>query len=645
VRGFLYFFSVVFVSSVLAQSEEEQILRFERYKDRVVHFQNSSLDTSRLYLDSCFITAEKISNQFYIGDALQLRSRDFFLRSYPDSALYYGKKAVEVFKNFPDSSAFYVAEYNVGNIYLGMGDYIQGLLQFKKVLRIIDENFEILVSKNDAKINLNRAYCYFSIGLVFDYLNDYENKLKNLQKALKISYKVNTRESEIFQAITYSNIGMAYCELGDYEQAENYAIRSLDLKKRLGIENTSGYNYQVMARSAFGRKKYTLALKYLQFSDKSFVQIQNLSELYINKMWRAKCFIAQKKSAPALELLHSLENVLNQKSTQRELVEVFDLLSEVYAFQKDYTNSLKYLRKRQNLKDELSLKNTKNAVNELINYFEEEETRINDKIEHFKVSQEKEKLQMEVKAQKEKQVWVYSVYLISTVCLILIIIVIARGNRRNKRINQELNYSIDEKQILFKEVHHRVKNNFQIISSLLNLQQGIEEDQRSKKVLVDAQSRIQSMSLVHEMLYRKNEVKRIDFRSYAFELVDSIIKSYSNKPENIYFEINCGDESFDLELAVPLGLMLNEAVTNSVKYAFLDNEAGKIVITLKPIENKKYLLIIHDNGVGIKDEFINGSKETLGIELITILSAQLGGSVKFLNSNGTEVRITFNVID
>ena len=149
------------------------------------------------------------------------------------------------------------------------------------------------------------------------------------------------------------------------------------------------------------------------------------------------------------------------------------------------------------------------------------------------------------------------------------------------------------------------------------------------------------MSLVHEMLYRKSEVKRIDFKSYASELVDSIIKSFTNDNVIIDFNVESENESFDLEVAVPLGLILNEAITNSVKYAFSELQAGLIEIQLKHISGDNYSLVIKDNGIGIPEEFINGSKETLGIELINILSEQLGGSVSFKNNSGTEIVIYF----
>jgi len=619
--------------------------KFKYYKERSISLQNTSLDSSEIYIDSCVFVASKMEEKYYLGISYQLKGHDFFKRALIDSALFYEKKACEIFQYYPDSSTYYSSEYNLGNIYLYNGEHIQALVQYKKVLRIIDENFESYNKNGEDKINLNRAYCYISIGMVYDYMGDYPAQLESTQKGLKIAFKVKNKESEILQAIAIGNLGQTYYEMGDYERAENYAIAGMGLKKKLEFDNTNGYNFQVLARAAFGRKKYSLSLKYLQQADNLFEILQNENELNVNRLWRGKCYFAQERNDLALEILKPLEKSFSLTSSKKELIELYDLLSEIYSSQGDYKKANEYLLIESVISKELAKKNNQNAVDEFLRFFEEEENRIDEKIVHNNTIKEKEKLEIQVKIQKEKEIWIYSLFIVSTICLILIIVVVARGNRRSKRINQELNYSIDEKQILFKEVHHRVKNNFQIISSLLNLQQGIEENERGKKVLTDAQGRIQSMSLVHEMLYRKNEVKRIDFKTYTEELMSSIIQLYSHESTKIELEIECGSESFDLELAVPLGLMLNEAATNSAKYAFVGKSSGKISVILKPSDKKKYLLIIKDNGVGIPTEFINGSKETLGIELISILSEQLGGSVQYLNVNGTEVRIVFNAVD
>jgi two-component system, sensor histidine kinase PdtaS len=636
---------LIFSAATIAQKKSDDLARFFAFEEKATRYQTTNLDSSRIFIDSCIWVAKKMKERYYLADAYQLKSRDFFMRSISDSALFYQKMASGIFQYYVDSSAYYISEYNLGNIYLYQEEYIQALVQFKKVLRIIDDNFDAYVLQGESKIDLNRAYCYVSIGIVYDYMGDYKAKIQNMQKGIKISQKVQGRESEILQAVTLGNLGLAYYELGDFGHAESYAIAGMEQKKKLGLESSNGYNYSVLAKAAYGRKKYSLALKYLEMSDKSFSQLQNVSELSSNQLLRAKCYFQSGKDNKALDILFEIERQFDGPAPWKERIELYELFSDIYSKQGNYETANKYLKIALLLRDELRNENNRDATEQFLTFFEEEENRIDDKLNNYKNLQEKEKLELEVKIQKEKQGWIYSLFVVSTLCLILIIVIIARGNRRSKRINQELSYSIDEKQILFKEVHHRVKNNFQIISSLLNLQQGIEEDERSKKVLTDAQGRIQSMSLVHEMLYRKNEVKRIDFHTYTDELVSSIVRSFSNSKTRIQHVIQSNNESFDLELAVPLGLILNEAITNSAKYAFEGREIGKIEIQLKPMEDRNFLLIIKDNGIGIPAEFINGSKETLGIELINILSEQLGGSARFLNDNGTEIRVIFNAAE
>ena len=131
-----------FAFSVQAISQDAEA-KFAYYKERSIYYQNFDIDSSRIYIDSCLLTASQLDEQYFMGLSYELKSRDFYMRSLIDSALFYEKKACEVFQYYPDSSAHYSAEYNLGNIYLDRDEHIQALVQFKKVLRIIDENFDI----------------------------------------------------------------------------------------------------------------------------------------------------------------------------------------------------------------------------------------------------------------------------------------------------------------------------------------------------------------------------------------------------------------------------------------------------------------------------------------------------------------------
>jgi len=383
----------------------------------------------------------------------------------------YGNQSIEILSTFPDSLDYFVAEYNQGNLYLFQDDHIQALVQFRAASRIIDENFEVYMRIDKDKVNLNRAYCSLSIGIVYQKLEDYDNALNRFQKAIKISYKVESWESEVLRSIVLGNLGSVYYELGDYQLAESYAIASMEQKKKLGQDNSLGYGYQVLAMAAHGRKKYTLCLKYLDQADKKFNILENQTELDRNNFWKAKCYLGQSKTEQALSLLLSIEDSFHDRFSNKEQAEFYELLSNVYLQAKDYKHANDYLRITLLLRKELDTKNDKKIVNQFIEFFENEEIQLNHKIENLKHIQEREKLELQIENDNEKKVWIYSLFLVSIVCLVLIIIVIANAYRRIKKTTGELSESIEENQILFREVHHRVKNNFQIISSLLNLQQ------------------------------------------------------------------------------------------------------------------------------------------------------------------------------
>ena len=594
-------------------------------------------------MDSCISISKKIESTYYLGKALQLKTRGEFYEGEVDSSIIYGNQSLSILRDYPDSLEYFLGEYNQGNMYLYKDDNIQALVQFKKAANLIDQNFEKYVKIDRDLVVLNRAYCHASIGLVLMNLDDFSGALRSFRKSLKVAYRLNSFESEMLRSVLLSNMGSCYFSLNDFDSAESYAIASMEQKKKLGQDGSIGYSFQVLANSAFGRKKYDLSLRYLKESDEKFQILNNTVELDRNKFLRAKNHLAMKNSDEAIRLFKEVEPSFLKNFSKKEQADFYEEFAMANLQINDLLTSNAYLRITLKLRKELDVKNDKKIVDEFITFFENEESELNGKIENLKNLQEKEKLELQIEGENEKKVWIYTLFLVSIVCLILVILVIASAYRRNKKTNKELNETIEEKQILFKEVHHRVKNNFQIISSLLNLQHGIEEDERGKKVLTDAQGRIQSMSLVHELLYRKNEVKRIDFKTYAQELVDSIVKSFTEEDTKLAFDIDAQNVSFDLEVAIPLGLILNEAVTNSVKYAFHETESAKIDIQLSKTEAAEYLLIIKDNGLGIPDNFINGDKETLGIELINILAQQLGGKAIISNNDGTEICVVFRV--
>ncbi|HWQ48907.1 MAG TPA: PAS domain S-box protein [Methanosarcina sp.] len=226
--------------------------------------------------------------------------------------------------------------------------------------------------------------------------------------------------------------------------------------------------------------------------------------------------------------------------------------------------------------------------------------------------------------------------------------VIARDITESKRTEESLkNFEIARK----KEIHHRVKNNLQVISSLLDLQ---AEQFRNRKCIKDSevmeafresQDRVTSMALIHEELYRGGETDRLDFSSYIKELADNLFLTYRVGNKDISLKIDLEEKAFfDIDIAIPLGIMINELVSNSFKYAFQGRDKGEIRIILRREEcnNTSFILIISDNGIGIPENLDIANLDSLGLQLVTTLVEQLDGELELRRNGGTEfvIRIT-----
>ncbi|HEX8516576.1 MAG TPA: two-component regulator propeller domain-containing protein [Bacteroidia bacterium] len=198
----------------------------------------------------------------------------------------------------------------------------------------------------------------------------------------------------------------------------------------------------------------------------------------------------------------------------------------------------------------------------------------------------------------------------------------------------------DEKEILLKEVHHRVKNNLQIINSLINIQSDYVNDPGSLELFKEIRNRIRTISLVHEKLYKSQDYANINVKEYINMLVENLIDTY-NFDKNIELRINLQVEYFNLNTIIPLGLLLNEVISNSFKYAFNDTQEGVIEISLEKYGEERYILIIGDNGTGFDHDPFTGESTTLGLELVRILSDQLNGKIEKLKQKGTYYRLEF----
>jgi two-component system, sensor histidine kinase PdtaS len=213
------------------------------------------------------------------------------------------------------------------------------------------------------------------------------------------------------------------------------------------------------------------------------------------------------------------------------------------------------------------------------------------------------------------------------------------SERRHRE--DRLQAALKEKDLLLSEIHHRVKNNLQVIDSLLVLQSAKIKDAAALQLLLESQNRIRTMSLIHQMLYESKEFGRVDFAGFLASLAPNLMSSYGAHPARVSLQIDSTKVLLPIDLAIPCGLIVNELVSNALKHGFPGENRGKIEINLTEAEGKLVRLSVSDDGVGIPDALDLTGAKTLGLQLVVLLTDQLGGRLAIRRSNPTQFAVEF----
>jgi len=220
------------------------------------------------------------------------------------------------------------------------------------------------------------------------------------------------------------------------------------------------------------------------------------------------------------------------------------------------------------------------------------------------------------------------------------IVCVAKDITELKQAKEKIKASLREKEVLLREIHHRVKNNLQVISSLLILQSKQISGKKNQELFQESQNRVKSMALIHEKLYQSQDLASINFKEYLNTLIIGLFRSYQSHSSHVELKLNVEDITLGIDSAIPCGLIINELVSNSLKYAFPNGREGVISVVLRYLNKKDVELVVSDNGIGMPEDLDFRNSKSLGLHLVTILAEdQLGGEIKLSRDNGTEFRI------
>ncbi|QMW04176.1 tetratricopeptide repeat-containing sensor histidine kinase [Spirosoma foliorum] len=517
-------------------------------------------------------------------------------------AIRYGLLAVQTAEQSGDSTMLLATIYN------RLGITYQNLKELKLANQYFRKSIAIAEIYNDIG-----AICILATNISDTYvlLHQPAAALTFLRTIVK-KYTLPDLASQIYITGQFIN---AYMPGKQYTLAQPYSDRLVRLSEnRERIDNeTQLYAYGMLIRFFIATQQYKQADKYLLIHRMLSEKMGSLRSLSINHLWTFKVDSAQANYSSAITHYQHYKALNDSLFTESKSKQIALLQTQFDTKKKDQDIQLK----GQHI--ELLKKQSELQINDL------NRTRILRNVTFI------------------------------VIALLLIILALVYNRYRLKQRsnaileahqkeindqNQSLQRLLTEKEWLLKEIHHRVKNNLQIVMSLLNTQSAYLTDEAAMLAIRDSQHRVQAISLIHQKLYQSENLSSIDMSTYIRELVE-YLRDFFSTGQRIRFETHIEPVKLGVSYAVPIGLILNEAITNSIKYAFPGNKSGQIVISFQHTGGMNYLLTIADNGIGLPANMDSQQHDSLGLSLMRGLSDDIDGHFTIANDNGTLINISF----
>lgn len=574
--------------------------------------------------------------------AWSLVAKGDFHRRFGDfsAAIYTYERAIEIAKTINSKLWIATALNNLSIINQKLGNEekaLELLLESVKLREEINAN-----SLGTSYANLANSY---KRQEMFDEAVEWYNKSLKL---LEGDAYVNNR------IVCLRNLGDTYTRMGEYAKAKKLLNESYQLAlQKDNIPEARAMHFLLTSTIYQNQKKHDSVIIQSKkvgeiLGDEVKPLIRSTALLNICNAYYAKALNAQSGAGINLKQAakfgeQAMAIVLETKSFE-QINAISNSLMKVYGLLANADKTLKYTEMYGNSLDSLNkLEQSKNIV-AMQTKFETERKELEIELLSKDNELKDEKISSSQKAEKKQKdlnIAVVSGLLLAVVLLLLLL----RQTKRRKKANLELlerNETITkqdgEKALLLKEIHHRVKNNLQVVSSLLQLQSSnVTEDERA--VLEEGQSRVRAMALIHEKLYQTDNVSEIDMYEYCKHLCRDIASVFASD-YTVKFNIEIEQVLLDIDTAVPVGLMVNELVTNAFKYAFHQQD-GQVNIAIKKVTSGVYKMIIADTGPGLPPELNWRKSKGLGLRLINLLSLQLYGDVAYENSELSTFTITF----
>lgn len=503
--------------------------------------------------------------------------------------------------------------------YQNLGNLNQALTQALKASPYFENQFE-----NYGYYVLNSR-----IGNIYADLKNYKLALTYHKKAIS-----NNPKFYIVDLISNLNIGEQFRHIQAYDSALFYYARTEAIASNHNYHSYDAFIFADKGLVFAAQDNNLLANNLLKQAEALFLKDQKISPLVQTYIDLAAIKTEQKAYPEALQWAQKAYTLADSNQLAVEKKNASALLANLNEKQQDFSQAYFYLKTFNTYRDKISNDSVVSAIAEM--RAEHEISKKEEEVNYFKKLSEARATIAIVAG--------FGIFLVLILLAFLLAVnkqrkqanfLLSEYNEELQQKNHIIHQALEDKEVLIKEIHHRVKNNLQIISSIINLQNMRIESPEVSEIFNEMQRRIMAISSIHHKLYQGDSVSLISMNEYLTEVVDAIHSAFSNTELEVGFEIAIQNIKLDIDSAVSIGLMVNELCTNAYKYAFKENNKNNhLFVGLTKIDDKAYQLTVADTGKGLPDNFNLEQSNSLGLRMVSLLTRQLKGTINIENRDG-----------
>jgi len=609
----------------------------------IIYTNLGNYNESLAYHQRSLAIKEKLSDKQGISNSYNNIGDVYYQLSNYSEALVYHFKALKLREDLGNKTSIANSYNNIGSVYNAQNNYEESLKYHLLSLQIREQNKD--------KIGMGMSYNNMAIN--YNALGKHQEAIEYHQKALALHQENNNKRGS---AITLGNMGNIYYYLKDYGKAADYYKKSLQIREEIKDKRGVAVILHNLANICMKEGKYQEAKEYL---DKNFAlnkEMQSLDELKNTYFVYTNLYTEEGKYQEALtayknyilyrDSIFNTEN--DKKSLKAQIQYEFDKQQAINQAELEKQQAIRQAEfEKQNILNQSRLQQQeflldKQEQSYLILEQSDKLKALNLKKSALELKQnqdEKKAIQIAAKKDAERNELIILFTGGIAFLMLLVLFVIVQSLLVNKKKNAIIAQNLEEKEILLKEIHHRVKNNLQVISSLLNIQSRYIKDETALEALKESKERIHAISLLHTEIYQNEVLKLIDSKSYLTNLVGHIQNTFDGQKKT-KIEVSIDKILLDIDVLIPLGLIVNELITNAFKYGCTAQEP-QILVTLTQNKAQEIILRIQDNGQGFPVDFKAESSSSLGFKLVSMFAKKLQAQTHFTNENGALVTLTF----